>query len=877
MAQDDDPALAETQSPALGQRPAGDARVRAVARAKVANALFATDQRVKLGRYHLLERVGEGGMGVVWGAYDPELERRVAIKLVRATSGASRDRILLEGQALAKLSHPNVVAVHDVGVVDDEVYLVMEWVRGHNLRVHCTEPRSVGEIVALYRAAGEGLLAAHRAGLVHRDFKPENVMVGEDGRVRVLDFGLAVDREESDAAAVAGTPRYMAPEQQRGETVTEAVDQFAFGIALREALVARNADKRDAPVPGWLAAIAERATAAAPAERFPSMEALLRVLARDPASVWRRRLLVGGAVAATAAAFAIGSLRGADDGPAPCAGGPDELARVWNPDVRSRLIAHATTLGPYGVAEAGRLDAMLDDYGERWIGAHRGACLAHRRDEITPRLYERGLSCFVRGRAALGAVGAAVERGTAESYPNAVLAARTRPVAERCMADSIDSTVAPPDASIASLVQELEGSATRAHYLALAADPSALALASTVVAAAERLSYRPLTARAQLALGAALAIDDARLPAAVIAYGKSASHALATSDDVLFVEAFARELFSAGRLDPDQVPAEARDLAASVPLVETIAKRAGSAASFARTLLYNNVGTTRLAAGDPTGARAWFEKARGELQQGASGVELLAALGNLAMVVKTREERQQLFAEQLAALERMVGPTHALTLGEGLRAGVSVENPRDAEQALRGVCADLAAWHPHLRARIAKCNYELGWLLDERGDRAGARHAYEAIVATGFGREHEVARAMLAHFDGNAAEAEQHASAIVTNAGAADAWFARFPFSVDAWLVAAQTRLLRGKPDAAIAALRAALDVMADPRINHEAARYQRRLARTRAMLAPLLAKRDPGRAAALAQKAIDAARALGGYEARIRELEPLTTAAGSN
>lgn len=148
MDPDDDPALAETQSPALGERPVGDARARAVARAKIANALFSTDQRVKLGRYHVLERVGQGGMGVVWGAYDPELERRVAIKLVHATTGASRERILLEGQALAKLSHPNVVAVYDVGVVDDEVYLVMEWIRGHNLRVHCAKPHTVREIVA---------------------------------------------------------------------------------------------------------------------------------------------------------------------------------------------------------------------------------------------------------------------------------------------------------------------------------------------------------------------------------------------------------------------------------------------------------------------------------------------------------------------------------------------------------------------------------------------------------------------------------------------------------------------------------------------------------------------------------------------------------
>src|SRR5258707_2323046 len=145
-----------------------DELARTVARTRIANALFATDERVNVGRYHLLELVGSGGMGVVWGAWDPELERRVAIKLLKATRRAARDRILLEGQALAKLSHPNVVPVFDVGVVGDQIYIVMEWVRGRNLRAYGKQPRSIREILAVYRSAGEGLAAAHAAGLIHR-------------------------------------------------------------------------------------------------------------------------------------------------------------------------------------------------------------------------------------------------------------------------------------------------------------------------------------------------------------------------------------------------------------------------------------------------------------------------------------------------------------------------------------------------------------------------------------------------------------------------------------------------------------------------------------------------------------------------------------
>src|SRR5262245_6353055 len=220
---DDDLGLAETASPAapppavateltgvgavLGDRPDPDKLARAVARSRVAELLFADKRPVKLGRYHLLELVGSGGMGVVWGAWDPELDRRVAIKLLNATMQTARDRIVREGQALARLSHPNVVPIYDVGVVDDRVYMVMEWVRGHSLRSFGSAPRTIAELVAVYRAAGQGLAAAHRANLIHRDFKPENAILGNDGRVRVLDFGLARGeaRITGDGEAASGS------------------------------------------------------------------------------------------------------------------------------------------------------------------------------------------------------------------------------------------------------------------------------------------------------------------------------------------------------------------------------------------------------------------------------------------------------------------------------------------------------------------------------------------------------------------------------------------------------------------------------------------------------------------------------------------------
>ena len=219
----------------------------------------------RLGRYALLRVLGEGGMGVVFAAYDPQLDRKVAIKLVRpaytATSGGeAKARLLREAQALAKLRHPNIVTVYEVGEYGDEVFVAMEFVDGVTLRTWQFEhARSWREVVRVYVAAGRGLAAAHRAGLVHRDFKPDNVLVGADGQPRVADFGLA--REDRPALAeaahnpgegglladrltatgvVMGTPMYMSPEQHlglpAGPALEQALAEFRAGLTINPKL-----------------------------------------------------------------------------------------------------------------------------------------------------------------------------------------------------------------------------------------------------------------------------------------------------------------------------------------------------------------------------------------------------------------------------------------------------------------------------------------------------------------------------------------------------------------------------------------------------------------------------------------------------------------
>jgi tetratricopeptide (TPR) repeat protein len=390
-----------------------------------------------VGRYVLLDKLGEGGMGVVYSAFDPELDRRVAIKVLQGEeaegSGGGHDQawLLREAQALARLQHPNVVAVHDVGSLPgDRVFIAMEHVDGMTMRQWLkAERRSWRDIVPLMCAAGEGLAAAHRAGLVHRDFKPENVLVGRDGRVYVMDFGLARLRiEDVDAAAattadsdvetgrsqrtpasgvsplsanltlaghIVGTPAYMAPEIYDGKPGDARGDQFAFGVTLFESLYgARPFDKKelsasrssppkpkiptDAHVPARLQRVVLRALAVDPAQRFGSMDELIAELARDPFAR-RRRVLFAAAGAVVVAGAVVATMSLAGNRSRPCQGISERLAGVWDPNmkrvVREAFGATKLAFAPQAYAD---LERALDSYTKEWVTTAEQSCEATR-------------------------------------------------------------------------------------------------------------------------------------------------------------------------------------------------------------------------------------------------------------------------------------------------------------------------------------------------------------------------------------------------------------------------------------------------------------------------------------------------------------------
>jgi serine/threonine protein kinase len=296
-------------------------------------------QGKRLGRYTLIERLGAGAMGVVWRAEDRKLGRQVALKQLRRHDDSLTERLVREAQSMAQVNHPNVVTVYEVGEGDGgATFIAMELVSGESLRRWQTKTRhTIPALVGAYIAAARGLAAAHAAGIVHRDFKPDNVLVGVDGRVRVTDFGLAAAKPSSSQAmprqigdvnlttsgSVMGTPAYMAPEQFVGGNVDPRTDQFNFCVALYEALYGERpfagasldelsdevcAGRVKPPPPGSkvsraLRAIVLRGLSVRPGDRFATMDELIRELGRDRAKPWRRTSI---AAAAVAAALALG-------------------------------------------------------------------------------------------------------------------------------------------------------------------------------------------------------------------------------------------------------------------------------------------------------------------------------------------------------------------------------------------------------------------------------------------------------------------------------------------------------------------------------------------------------------------------------------------
>ena len=494
-------------------------------------------------RYVTLDRLGEGGMAVVYAAFDRALDRKVAVKVLKDQASADADaRLRREAQALARLKHPNVVTVYDVGrSAEGTLFVAMEFMEGGSLREWLAkEPRSRAEVMEKFLQAGEGLAAAHEAGLVHRDFKPDNVLLTDGGVARVGDFGLArvmEDGHDGDArteaplssrsgtltrtGSILGTPFYMAPEQLRGDPVSAPADQFAFGVALYEALAGARPFRADslfllldaiekgppaAPrdrVPAWLGAVLARSLAVAEADRFPSMRALLSALRADPT---RRRTKIAIAVAllGAAAAGAAATYKIERDQALVCEREPPITAAAWNEERRAAMEAAFESTGLATAAEAARAtEERLSTAATAIDAAQRSACESSRvRHEQTPAVLELRMACLHERVLELDAL---VSRGlsaTREFVNGAVpLAAGLRSPGPCADVPTLTARGAPPS-DAAARVEELRGRLAR---YAAGIDPpkAALAFMEETAAAAEETGYLPLRSEAQQYLGVA--------------------------------------------------------------------------------------------------------------------------------------------------------------------------------------------------------------------------------------------------------------------------------------------------------------------------------------------------------------------------------------
>ncbi len=442
-----------------------------------------------IGRFKVLRRLGEGGMGVVYAAWDETLNRKLALKVLRTRVGVNkresgRKRLQREAQAMAKLSHPNVVAIYDVGMVGDQVFLAMEFVRGETLTKWMQAARRTWhEVLAVYMQAGRGLAAAHRAGIVHRDFKPDNVLIDGEGRVRVVDFGLAragggsgvyvrpdtyadaiksipansmLDARITRTGGMTGTPAYMAPEQYLGKPTDARTDQFSFCVALYEGLYGQRpflgdrvavvreavlggqiqAVPRDTDVPQWLRRILTRGLAVRPGDRYSDMDELMAHLADTPAPPTRQRWLwIGGlavAVVSVLVAREVTLRLGRSVAPAAALAlcSSEALAGVWDDGRRAQLrAAFVTSEAPKAAAEAERIARALDEYSATWRSLAAATCTEAQRGASG---LESQAACLRRRAGALRSLGEVLLRADARAVERGLAATWALPPVSLC-------------------------------------------------------------------------------------------------------------------------------------------------------------------------------------------------------------------------------------------------------------------------------------------------------------------------------------------------------------------------------------------------------------------------------------------------------------
>jgi tetratricopeptide (TPR) repeat protein len=846
-------------------------------RARAEHALFGESEPARLGRYVLLGRIAGGGMGVVYGAYDPELHRKVALKVLhphRHDADRGDQRLLIEARALAKLDHPNVVKVHDVLTHGGQVVVVMVLVEGQTLATwQLAKPRSWREIVEVYRQAGEGLAAAHEVEVVHRDFKPANAIIGHDGRVQVLDFGLArfagtepstgsassppIDLESTAltySGQVVGTLGYMAPEQLDGAAATPACDQFSFCVALHRAIegvapflgkdpaelrgsiargvIAYAADGRS--VPRWLRSVVRRGLELSPDDRYPSMRALLAQLGRERG--WRRwRRSVIAAAAAVTVGVTVFALRSVD-APAPCDGDVASVDAIWDHARRTQI---RDRLRAIGTPDARKLEIRvpeeLDGYRAAWVRGNQEACQVYRRGAQSAEMFDRRMLCLRRRLDDLGATVHVLSQIEESSATKAIEAVTGMPsVADCADIEALNATSAPPATALAKAqVEGIRKELSQAAALdRVGRDRDALKLAEATFERAQGTGYPPVVVEAALLRGRILLFSH-EYKAAVTALATAETVALQSRMYASAVEAGARRLFCEG-VDG----AEVHELEPQIALMSALG-RGLRGDRFALPLLLNSIGVVYIANGAREPAARSFTAARAALV----GVEqpdheLIAIEKNLAMVTADRGEREWLSRHAWEQLNRELGSPHPLTVEALEDYARYVMDPAVAVKLKTQACRLYEDYYPTQTARRANCGSHLAFLTSEIGDREGAARLYREIVALTADSTDEdavvwkhIAAGELHAMRGELRAAISEYSQVVKRYAKATRWWER-QWTSHAWLGIGLAEHALGSHEQAVAHLEQAVESYLDLSLITEQVENHQRLALARWALA---------------------------------------------
>ncbi|HYO73901.1 MAG TPA: serine/threonine-protein kinase, partial [Archangium sp.] len=728
--------------------------------------------------YVLLRRVGEGGMGVVFAAYDPDLDRQVALKLLKPGAVAdaeARGRLVREAQALARLSHPNVVIVHDVGQDGDSVFLAMELVRGRTLRQWLTEtPRPWREVLSRFLLAGQGLAAAHAVGLVHRDFKPDNVLLGDDGQVRVTDFGLAravpgplvppepgagerpIQKASSRGGDTLtgvrlGTPAYMSPEQWRGLRADARSDQFSFCVALYEALFGQRPfaggtpeeraqalregrvtpPPRGSRVPGAVRDAVLRGLAAEPDARHPTLDALLARLecgARARPWRWAAALTLG-----VAASAVVGFGLAWSDTAQVCTGFEARLEGTWDAARRARLEQRFRQDTPPGRTDAFEPTARaLDAYAQALVAQEQQSCEDTRvRRAQSEQLMDLRAACLDGRRQALHELVELLEGGEREALTRASEAARQLPslaaCADRDVLARVDPLPAAPEArrELAALRRELDGLRVQGSA---GFHERALPRLEEVVAALRGLGHRPTLAGALLLLGE-LRGTAGSFAAAREVLEEAVRVAEAGHDDETAARAWNRLLYTEG-----EGLGLVKEAQRTARMAEAALERLGPEASLevaaelhrVRGSLGYRQGEYARALTDASEALALLERARGP--RDVALAEVLAGMGMALNALGRYDEAERQYARALTLVETVYGQEHPLRAG----------HLNNMATALR------------LQGKVAEAVARYGEALGLAERVLGAEHATTSVIRVNLGdslsRQGQLAQA-LPHYE----------------------------------------------------------------------------------------------------------------------------------